>query len=149
MKHILKNMNSMDSQILKYCKEIRKKHLELLRLDKRKGVWYWDLPACASICHNGNYSRQKRGYSHRPQGTKWNDVLKQKMERVLGEIGTKSNIGERNYIGNCAEQHSGNNYLNKYGEKRISALFFSETVRPRTMEIIPPCENCKKIFDNL
>lgn len=139
----------MHKSIRDYCKKIRKKQLEVLRVDKRTGVKFWDLPACASICHNGDYSRTCKGYSHKPKGTKWNDVLRRKMVKELGDIGTRSNLGKRFYIGNCAEQHSGNNYMNKHNERDISSLHFSETVRPRTMEIIPPCDNCKKLFDTL
>lgn len=139
----------MHKLIRDYCKKIRKKQLEVLRVDKRTGVKFWDLPACASICHNGDYSRTSKGYSHKPNGTKWNDILRRKMVNELGDIGTRSNLGKRFYIGNCAEQHSGNNYMNKHNERDISSLHFSETVRPRTMEIIPPCDNCTKLFDTL
>lgn len=139
----------MHPSILKYCKSIRKRHIEVLRFDKSKRGWYWDLPACASICHDGNYGRQKRGYSHKPDSIKWNHVLRRKMTRKLGLIGTKSKLGKHYIIGNCAEQHSGNNYMKRYGVKNLSSLHFSETVRPRTMEIIPPCDNCKAIFPNL
>lgn len=120
-----------------------------MRVDKRTRTKFWDLPACASICHNGDYSRTRKGYSHKPEGTKWHDVLRRKMVKELGDIGTRSNLGKHFYIGNCAEQHSGNNYMKKYKESNISSLHFSETVRPRTMEIIPPCDNCKKLFDTL
>ena len=120
-----------------------------MRVDKRTITKFWDLPACASICHNGDYSRTRKGYSHKPEGTKWHDVLRRKMVKELGDIGTRSNLGKCFYIGNCAEQHSGNNYMKKYKESNISYLHFSETVRPRTMEIIPPCDNCKKLFDTL
>lgn len=139
----------MDPLIRKYCKSIRKRHLEELRVDKRTGTKFWDLPACASICHNGDYGKTRKGYSHKTNGTKWHDVLRRKMEKELGDIGSRSNLGKHFYIGNCAEQHSGNNYMKKYKESNISSLHFSETVRPRTMEIIPPCDNCKKLFDTL
>ena len=139
----------MDSLIRKYCKSIRKRHIEVLRVDKRTRTKFCDLPACASICHNGDYSRTRKGYSHKPEGTKWHDVLRRKMVKELGDRGTRSNLGKHFYIGNCAEQHSGNNYMKKYKESNISSLHFSETVRPRTMEIIPPCDNCKKLFDTL
>ena len=139
----------MDPLIRKYCKSIRKRHLEVLLVDKRTGTKFWDLPACASICHNGDYGKTRKGYSHKPNGTKWHDVLRRKMEKELGDIGSRSNLGKHFYIGNCAEQHSENNYMKKYKESNISSLHFSETVRPRTMEIIPPCDNCKKLFDTL
>lgn len=138
----------MNPEIRNYCRHIRRKQLEILRYDRRKGVWYWDLPACASVCHDGHFNRMKRGYSHPPIGTKWHNSLRIEIQRTLGNIGSR-NVRCNNTIGNCAEQHSGNNYMNKYRENNISALFFTETVRPRTMEIIPACNNCSALFPNL
>lgn len=145
----------MDSEIRQYCKHIKKKHIEVLRKDRKKGVWYWDLPAAASICYSNKAGKQirHRGYSHNPQGTKWNDILRRIIEK-FGEIGEKPIIKpkgkEKIYIlGNCAEQHAGNNLMNKYKVNNINSLYFSECIRPRTMEVIPPCYNCKKIFPNL
>lgn len=138
----------MDSEIREYCKHIQKAQINVLRYDKKKGVWYWDLPAAASICHNLNYKLHQHGYSHKPAGTKWKGVLANKLSR-LGKIGEHSKLGRGNIIGNCAEQHAGNNYMNYYNEKKLNSLYFSETVRPRTMEILPPCDNCQFIFPNL
>ena len=112
----------MDPLIRKYCKSIRKRHIEELRVDKRTGTKFWDLPACASICHNGDYGKTRKGYSHKPNGTKWHDVLRRKMEKELGDIGSRSNLGKHFYIGNCAEQHSGNNYMKKYIEPSIDYI---------------------------
>ena len=39
----------MNPDIRAYCKHILKIHIEVLRFDKQKGVWYWDYPAVASI----------------------------------------------------------------------------------------------------
>ena len=135
-------------KIRKYCQHIVKAQIEVLRYNMQKKVWYWDLPAMASVCHDGKYGRCKNGYAHPPKGTKWNDILRRKMLR-LGNIGEHSTRGERNIIGNCAEQHAGNNYMNSYKEKNMENLYFSEAVRPRTMEVYPPCDNCKYIFPNL
>lgn len=137
----------MDSKIRKYCRHILKSQKEILRKDKQKKVWYWDCPAMVSICHDGVYRKRKQSYSHPPQGTKWNETLKRKMER-LGNIGEKSHL-EYYIIGNCAEQHAGNNYMNSYKERDLRKLYFSDTVRPRTMQVFSPCKNCKYIFPNL
>lgn len=138
----------MHAEIRKYCEHIQKAQIEVLKHNKQKGVWYWDLPACASICHNGNNARKARGYSHLPQGTVWNFNLKNVITRVLGGMGGHTKFC-RNIIGNCAEQHAANNYMNKYGERLVGNLHFSEAVRPRTMEEIPACVNCKSVFPNL
>ena len=144
----------MDSEIRKYCKHIAKKHTEVLRKNKNTGVWFWDLPAAASICYSRLKGKkiQHRGYAHIPQGTKWNHVLRKIIEK-LGEIGKTPTVkpkGEKIYIlGNCAEQHAGNNLMNKYNIKDLKSLYFSECIRPRTMEHMPPCYNCRHIFPNL
>ncbi len=138
----------MHSLIREYCKHIKKKQLEVLRLDKRKGVWFWDLPACATICHDGKYKKRSRGYSHRPKGTKWHAKLRADLISKLGEIGKHSRYCPY-IIGNCAEQHAANNYMNKYKVNKMNLFYFTETVRPRTMEIIPSCKNCKTLFPNL
>lgn len=65
------------------------------------------------------------GYSHSPKGTKWHSILRKKMEKI-NEIGKKSNHPhEKNYIiGNCAEQHAGNNLMRKYKVNKLETLFF-------------------------
>ena len=142
----------MESEIRKYCKHILKVHIEVLRRDKQKGAWYWDYPAVASICYSSQKGKEitHHGYSHSPKGTKWHSILRKKMEKI-NEIGKKSNHPhEKNYIiGNCAEQHAGNNLMRKYKVNKLETLFFSKAVRPRTMEIIPACYNCKLIFPSL
>ncbi|MFR3524861.1 MAG: hypothetical protein ACLTWD_09505 [Bacteroides uniformis] len=138
----------MDSEIRKYCKHILKVHIEVLRHDRQKGVWYWDYPAAASICYSSQKGKQikHRGYSHSPKGTKWHHILRKKMEKI-GEIGKPPYKREtKNIIGNCAEQHAGNNLMRKYKINELNTLSFSYAVRPRTMEIIPACHNCKSIF---
>ena len=143
------NMNNrMDSRILDYCKHICKVQIEVFRFDRRKRVWYWDLPAMATVCHDLNKSKFAKGYAHQPQGSKWHNSLRRKLER-LGEIGDKPRIGNGYIIGNCAEQHAGNNFMNKYRESHLENLYFTEAVRPRTKEVFPSCSNCKQTFPNL
>lgn len=137
----------MDSEVRKYCQHIIKAQIKVLREDKKKGVWYWDYPAMASICYDAKGQKMKRGYAHSPHGTKWNEILRKRMER-LAAIGEYSRL-ERFIVGNCAEQHAGNNYMNAYKEKDLKKLFFSEAVRPRTMQVFQACRNCKAIFPNL
>ena len=102
----------MDKRIREYCKHIRKAQIEVLRKDKNTQVWYWDLPAMATICHDKWNLHSARGYAHNPKGTRWHSFLKRKLLR-LGNIGKCSHIGKGYIIGNCAEQHAGNNYMNK------------------------------------
>ena len=113
----------MDSRIRKYCKDICKKQIEVLRFDKKTKSKFWDLPAMATICHDKTRNKFAKG--------------------------KRSKIGKRYVIGNCAEQHAGNNYMNKFHENNIGNLYFMEAVRPRTMQVFPYCDNCKAIFPNL
>lgn len=102
----------------------------------------------AVICHNYSQKLTAEGFSHHPKGTKWHKVLKKELKR-LGNIGTRSCIDKGYVIGNCAEQHAGNNYMKRFHENHLNNLYFTEAVRPRTMEIFPYCDNCKTVFPNL
>lgn len=149
IKNILYVVNNMHAEIRKYCEHIRKAHIEVRRFNKKDKTWYWDLPAMASICHDGHYSNMKRGFSHRPEGSKWVGVLVVRLKTILGRIGEHSIKGKRYIIGNCSEQHAANNYISHYHENDVNNLYFSEAVRPRTMQVYEPCDNCKAIFPTL
>ena len=138
----------MDKRIHDYCKHICKAQINVLRIDHKTQSKFWDLPAIATICHNFNNTNSAKGYAHHPKGTKWHSFLKQELQK-LGNIGERSRLGRRYVIGNCAEQHAGNNYMNRFHENDINRLYFTEAVRPRTMEVFPYCDNCKTIFPNL
>ena len=138
----------MDKRIHDYCKHICKAHIEVLRTDHKTHSKFWDLPAMAAVCHDVNHTHFAKGYAHHPKGTKWHLILKRELEK-LGNIGERSGLGKRYVIGNCAEQHAGNNYMNRFHENDIHRLYFTEIVRPRTMEVFSSCDNCKTIFPNL
>ena len=138
----------MDKRIHDYCKHIRKAQIKVLRSDHKTHSKFWDLPAMATVCHDFQRTHFAKGYAHHPKGTRWHYLLKQELEK-LGNIGDRSRIGKRYVIGNCAEQHAGNNYMNRFHENNIHHLYFTEAVRPRTMEIFPYCDNCKAVFPNL
>lgn len=138
----------MDKKIRDYCKHICKAQINVLRIDHKTHSKFWDLPAMATICHDINNTNFAKGYAHHPKGTKWHSFLKRKLLR-LGNIGGRSHLGRGYIIGNCAEQHAGNNYMNRFHESNLNRLYFTEAVRPRTMEVFPYCDNCKTIFPNL
>lgn len=139
----------MDAEIRKYCRHIQKTHkYDVLRFEPDKKVVYWDLPAAASICYG--FGSQARGCSQSHKGIKWIDALRRAMRR-LGTIGKPSKIC-KNVIGRCAEQHSCNNLGAKgriASENDLKKIHFSDTVRPRTMQVLEPCDNCKSIFPTL
>ena len=71
----------------------------------------------------------------------WHPVLKSKLEKI-------AEIGDR-LVGNCAEQHAANIYMNQLNENNLAHLHFSIARRRRTKEEVPYCNNCKRTFPNL
>ena len=65
------------------------------------------------------------------------------------EIGGKSKLCG-NPIGNCAEDKAARMVLIKsHNTILIKNIYFSKAVRIKTCEIVPPCENCKAVFQTL
>lgn len=138
----------MDREILKFCKHVAKTHYS--------AVWkptpnpedkYWDYPALASICrYHGDIGK---GCSQYFGNVSWHYFLKRRIER-LGRMGHGSNMCSYP-LGQCAEQHACNNLAERTGLNIgiLNNLCFSESVRPRTLQIFPPCKNCKDIFPTL
>lgn len=116
---------------------------------------------CSSLCYgySGQYKLQPNSFRH---------PLRMMLQN-LGEIGEKCNLtGSDNLIGKCAEISAVNTFLYEcekcqrndtckyypygcgrdYIEAMIIAQDFmiSEAFRPRTLEHIGRCENCKKLF---
>lgn len=129
-----------DKEILNYCEHIMNAHIQTLRKNKQ-GAWYWDYPAVAAVCHNDTCMAKRSSFSHYPSGGKWHGVLRAKLEEIAP-------IGQR-LVGNCAEQHAANNYMNQLTEDDLGELYFSIARRPRTKEEIPYCNNCKRTFPNI
>ncbi len=59
-----------------------------------------------------------------------------------GGLGVRTSCG--NTIGTCAEFRGANELLNS--GSRLEDIRFTDAVRPRTGEVIPPCDNCKGMF---
>jgi len=134
-------------EVKAYAKDIKKQRKSIMRNNIQKHSKFWDYPACISICYSVNRNRCSKGYSHSPSGTIWFPTLERKMS-TIGIIGYPT-AGCGNILGNCAEQHSANNYMNSYNEPRLANLYFSPTIRPRTGQVIDACGNCENIFPNL
>lgn len=62
----------------------------------------------------------------------------------LGGVGTKTASG--NTVGCCGEFHAGNELLLKNPSATPTSVNFTDAIRPRTGEVVPPCENCTSIF---
>ena len=61
----------------------------------------------------------------------------------LGRINTPLN---GNLIGGCAEAGAANKVLSVSKRIQISDLEFSVAIRPKTMQPIPTCSNCRQTF---
>ncbi|WGY71919.1 hypothetical protein KEC55_19070 [Burkholderia cepacia] len=65
----------------------------------------------------------------------------------LGKIGKTSNLtGSKNIIGKCAEVKSANGLFSANRNLTVNEIEFTPAIRPRTLENIPRCPNCTKIF---
>jgi hypothetical protein len=62
---------------------------------------------------------------------------------TIGNLFTKAN---GNTIGCCAEVNSANQILLKRPFLKLNQINFSKALRPRTMQEIPKCKNCKLTF---
>lgn len=144
----------MQSYRLQYCKQIcqnhekqKKKQVILHRngYEDSLRTEYYDLPAAAVTCCNGHYKASD--YSRGVNASHIKDPLRSEIER-LGRIGERRKDGScLNILGRCAEQHAASTLQNrKHSTTLPASLQLSKTMRPRTMEIVEYCKNCKDIF---
>lgn len=153
----------LDNQVRDYADKVVEDHARKARMDAREflrkaniryeqqekkhtknyGKYY--LPACVSSCQYGK--KKKDGESGNPSEIRWKEPLKREIIQ-LGGMGMKTSKERRSILGGCAEQHVANsaipNDLPDFGSIR-----FSIAVRPRTKQIIEPCDNCKQLFPSL
>lgn len=130
-----------DKEVRDYCDHIMHAHIQVLRLNKREKTWYWDYPTVAAVCHDARCLAKRSSFSHYPSKDNWHPVLRAKLELIAP-------IGEK-LVGNCAEQHAANDYMNQLHEHDLRKLYFSIARRPRTKEEVLYCDNCKTTFPNL
>ena len=130
-----------EEEVCDYCKHIMHKHIQVLKENKQEKIWYWDYPAVAVVCHNDTCMEKRSSYSHYPKNDNWHPILRAKLEEI-------NKIG-KSLVGNCAEQHAANIYMNQLHEDDLNELFFSTARRPRTKEEIPFCNNCCRTFPNI
>lgn len=111
-----------------------------------------DYPACAAACYKKDnpdlialeYSRPKKH-----DQTRFHNSMIDLFKNLLGDVPyNKSNNQCPFPIGNCAEQRVANAMITQ-SSCQVSDLHFSAAFRPRTMEYIPACINCKTLFPQL
>lgn len=79
-----------------------------------------------------------------------NYVFHPQLQRAITSVGIigQSTRYSDNRLGGCAEQRAANKAIKRYHQS-IGSLDFTPAIRPRTMQIKPYCENCKRIFPQL
>lgn len=110
-----------DKEIRDYCDHIMHSHTQVLRCNMKENTWYWDYPATAAICHDDACLVKRSSFSHYPEHKRWHSVLKSKLEEI-------ADIG-KSLVGNCAEQHAANIFMNQlYENIHIEKLFHRGTI---------------------
>ena len=64
----------------------------------------------------------------------------------LLRLGTLYSKVNGNPVGCCAEVNSANKILERRPFVDLEKIQFSKALRPRTMQIVPTCKNCKQTF---
>jgi hypothetical protein len=96
----------------------------------------------AAIIAAGKSYYKKVGRSRPPSPHINSDKLRMKLS-TLGQIYTQVN---GNFLGCCAEVDAADYIMTKLRHLDPNQVDFSNARRPRTMQIIPPCKNCKSTF---
>lgn len=140
---------NLDSTVRTWCKDICD---EVLRTRKRTGAYNGvrDYPGAAVVAADSQLTFSGRGRSSKPQFMEYSDTpkLENKM-KSLGKIGSVRDAC-KNPIGACAEPHAAHRVLCHFGpHMSLNQIVFSKAIRPRTMEEIGYCQNCKDTFPNL
>lgn len=75
------------------------------------------------------------------------DKLHKELYRKLTSIGTLfTKIDNKNTLGCCSEVNAANKILCRCPWLMLRQIQFSNAIRPRTMQTIKRCTNCKKTF---
>lgn len=143
-------MVDLESTSKTFCDNIRK---EVVRIREKTGVnnGIYDYPAVAVVAADSRLSFSGRGRSDKVYSSKeYHETPKlEKKMKSLGIIGKKRTVCD-NVLGACAEPHAARKVLSHFGpHMNLSQLVFSKALRPRTMEVIEYCQNCKDTFPTL
>ena len=107
-----------------------------------------DYPAAISSCSIIGSTAHKEDYSRSCQNYHFEEPINSALSK-LGNIGCIDSSC-KNPIGHCAEPHAANKLLRTLRRKPpIRNFVFSDTIRPRTMQALSYCNNCKRTFPSL
>lgn len=140
---------NLEATVKVWCKDICH---EVMRNRKKAGVnnGVRDYPSAAVVASDRQLSFSGRGRSCQPQYREYcnTPALENKLKSI-GRIGTVR-VECKNVIGACAEPHAARRVLNHFGNRiSLNQVLFSTALRPRTMEKVDYCQNCKDTFHSL
>ena len=145
----------LDRTCYHYCRKITSRHAYVYRIPfhhpqskKKSSNIKWNYPAAACVSCDSHGYGVSRNYSRDVRDTSYNPILANHLKSTLkvARLGEPSQQTKcKNGVGRCAEPHAANMTLNKT-LCPIDDIVFSLAIRPRTMQIIPYCDNCKLSF---
>lgn len=139
-------MRDIDKLLVNYCKTICKSVKKQYEGTCNPHDWR-DYPAVAVVCTDRTGISTRGTNGHVDDAFYNSTLILKKQLMALGRIGGYSRYCN-NKIGSCAEPHAAKLMILKHSSP-LEWLYFSKARRPRTMEIIPPCKNCRRTFPNL
>lgn len=141
------NSHNLNKAVKIFSKQVAKEVIKAFsRVGKKPSIWDYPAMASACCCYRGYIEVD---HSKSPQSTSFHSILYKRLI-TIGKIGKKSTKTKcDNIIGQCAEVHAANKLLKRNKCSKLKDIHFSVAMRPRTLEVCPPCENCKAIFPTL
>ena len=146
----------LDRTCYYYCGEITSRDASVYHIlfhskkNKMKpSQWKWNYPATACISSDSYGYGVSKNYSRDVRDTSYNSKLANHLKFTLHvtHLGECSPLTKcKNGVGRCAEPHAANKTINKT-LCSINDIIFSLALRPRTLQIIPYCDNCKLTFN--
>ncbi len=77
------------------------------------------------------------------------ETLLNELENKLGPVGSFTRYAENSRVGHCAEPNAANKLLRRERVQTLDDIYFGKAYRPRTGVVIPPCGNCRIVFNNV
>lgn len=96
----------------------------------------------AAVIAAGKSYYKKVGRSRPPSPHIYSHNLRMQLS-LLGDMYTEIN---GNLLGCCAEVNAADQVMTRLRNLEPNEVDFSNAIRPRTMQIVPPCKNCKLTF---
>lgn len=134
----------LERSVTQYCGSVANKVIR-----SRRNPRVRDYPATVVSCRMNNGNRiiynEKSGKS-KPE--MFEPILANALNQ-LGGVGQHSGNGCPYPIGCCAEPRAANKLIRNNNHVGLDQILFSSALRPRTRQVIPYCDNCRAIFQNL